>query len=79
VERAAANEPGWEMTKAAKITYFAALLVGFSIGTFFGFQTAAPALEAFFTGRQLTAPMVLSHFSYLQYKYADPAHAQAAL
>jgi hypothetical protein len=67
------------MTKAAKITYFAALLVGLSIGGFFGFQTAASAFEAFYTGRLLTAPMVLSHFSYLQYSYADRAHAQAAL
>jgi hypothetical protein len=67
------------MTKAAKITYFAALLIGLSIGAFFGFQTAAPVLEAYYTARQLTAPIVLSHFSYLQYSYADPAHAQAAL
>ena len=67
------------MTKAAKITYFAALLVGLSIGTFFGFQTAAPKFEVFYTARQLTAPMVLSHFSYLQYSYADSTHALAAL
>jgi hypothetical protein len=67
------------MTKAAKITYFAALLVGLSIGTSFGFQTAAPAFEAYYSGRQLAAPMVLSHYSYLQYSYADPAHAEAAL
>jgi hypothetical protein len=67
------------MTKAAKITYFSAWLIGLSIGAFFGFQTAAPALKAYYSGRQLIAPMVLSHFSYLQYSYADPAHAQAAL
>jgi hypothetical protein len=67
------------MTKGAKITYFSALLIGLSIGTIFGFQTAAPAFEAFYTGRQLIAPMVLGHFSYLQYSYADRAHAQAAL
>ena len=34
------------MTRAAKITYFAALVIGLSIGAFFGFQTAAPLLEA---------------------------------
>jgi hypothetical protein len=67
------------MTLAAKITYFAALLIGLSIGAFFGFQTAAAALEAYYSGRQLIAPTLLSHFSYLQYIYADPTHAQAAL
>ena len=67
------------MTRAAKITYFAALVIGLSIGAFFGFQTTAPLLEAYYAGRQLTAPMAFSRFSYLQCSYADAAHAQAAL
>jgi hypothetical protein len=67
------------MTRAAKITYFAALVIGLSIGAFFGFQTTAPLLEAYYDARQLTAPMAFSRFSYLQYSYADAAHAQAAL
>jgi hypothetical protein len=67
------------MTRAAKITYFAALFIGLSIGAFFGFQTAGPLLKGYYAVRQLTAPMAFSHFSYLQYNYADAAHAQAAL
>ncbi len=66
------------MTRAAKITYFAALLIGFSIGAFFEFQTVAPMLKAYYDARQETAPMAFSRFSYLQYSYADDAHAQAA-
>src|SRR5438128_1833684 len=67
------------MTRAAKVTYLAALLIGFSIGAFFGFQTTAPMLKAYYDARQLTAPMAFSRFSCLQYSYADAAHAQAAL
>jgi hypothetical protein len=67
------------MTRAAKVTYFAALLIGFSIGAFFGFQTTAPMLKAYYDARQETAPMAFNRFSYLQYSYADAAHARAAL
>lgn len=67
------------MTQAAKITYFLALLIGLSIGAFFGFQAVALALKTYYTSRQLTAPKVLSDFSYLQYSHADPEHAKTAL
>jgi hypothetical protein len=50
-----------------------------SIGAFFGFQTTAPLLEAYYDARQLTASISFSRFSYLQYRYADAAQAQAAL
>jgi hypothetical protein len=67
------------MTPAAKIAYFGALLIGLSIGAFFGFQNAAVALKDYYKLRQITAPAVLHDFSYLQYKHADPEHAKAAL
>jgi hypothetical protein len=67
------------MTLAAKITYFTALFIGLSIGAFFGFKTTAPMVEAYYDDLRITAPMVFSHFSCLQYSYADAAHAKAAL
>jgi hypothetical protein len=67
------------MTPAAKLTYFAALLVGLSVGAFLGFQYYSPAVEASFSLRQMTAEQLLAHFSYLQYKHADREHAEAAL
>jgi hypothetical protein len=67
------------MTRAAKITYFGALLIGLSIGSYFSFRTATENLAAFYDLRRLTAPQVLRDFSYLQYKYADTEHAKAAL
>jgi hypothetical protein len=67
------------MTPAAKITYSLALLIGLSIGAFFGFRWTTPLIESYYSARQLTAPLVLRHFSYLQYKHADYEHAKAAL
>jgi hypothetical protein len=76
---AAANAAQRKMTRAAKITYVAALFIGLSIGGIFGFQTDTSLLKAYFTVRHLTAPMIFSRFSYLQYNYAETEHAQAAL
>jgi hypothetical protein len=67
------------MTRAAKIAYFGALLIGLALGSYFSFRTATHSLEAFYDFRRLVAPQVLRDFSYLQYKYADPEHAKAAL
>ncbi len=67
------------MTLAAKITYLAALLVGLSIGGYFGFQRTALALDSYYSARDEVAPRVLDHFSYLQYTYADSEHAKAGL
>ena len=67
------------MTRAAKILYFAALLIGLSIGAFFSFRNTTRILDVSYVGQRLTAPWVLRDFSYMQYKNADPAHAEAAL
>jgi hypothetical protein len=67
------------MTRAAKITYFAALLLGLSIGGYFGSQRTAFALDSYYTVRDEAAPRELDHFSYLQYSYADSEHAKAGL
>jgi hypothetical protein len=67
------------MTRAAIITYFGALLLGLSIGSYFSFRNATHNLEAFYDFKRVAAPQVLRDFSYLQYKYADPEHAKTAL
>lgn len=67
------------MTPAAKVTYLGALLMGLSIGVFFGFQNTRLVLETYYDARRLTAPMVLGDFAYKQYRHADQEHAKAAL
>jgi len=67
------------MTRGAKITYLGALLIGLSIGTFSSFRITAYSLKTLDDLRVLTAPGVLRDFSYMQYKNADLAHAEAAL
>ncbi|HLJ41976.1 MAG TPA: hypothetical protein VKT50_10855 [Candidatus Acidoferrales bacterium] len=67
------------MTTAAKITYFGALLIGLSIGAALGFHNTTLTIQSYLRLRQITAPAVLRDFSYLQYRYADPQHAEAAL
>lgn len=67
------------MTTAAKITYFGALLIGLTIGTALGFHNASLTIQDYLSLRQVTSPGVLRDFSCLQYTYADPQHAEAAL
>jgi hypothetical protein len=67
------------MTRAAKITYLVALLLGLSIGGYVGFQKTAFALDSYYSARDEVAPMVLDHFSYLQYSHADSEHARSSL
>jgi len=67
------------MTSAAKVVYFVALSVGLSIGAFLGFRYYLDVLETYSSARRTAAPSALAHFSYLQYKHADRAHAAAAL
>jgi hypothetical protein len=67
------------MTRAAKILYFGALLAGLTIGVFFSFRNTSDILESSYDLQRLTAPWVLRDFSYLEYKYADLEHANAAL
>jgi hypothetical protein len=67
------------MTRAAKILYFGALLIGLSIGAFFSFRNTTRILDLSYEAQQQTAPWVLRDFSYMQYKNADHEHANAAL
>jgi hypothetical protein len=67
------------MTPAAKATYSLALLIGLSLGVFFGFHWTMPSLERLYSSRQGLAALVLQDFSYMQYKHADYDHAKAAL
>jgi len=67
------------MTRAAKILYFGALLIGLSTGSVISFRSTAFRLESLYDIPRLTAPGVLRDFSYMQYKNADHEHANAAL
>jgi len=67
------------MTTAAKITYFGALLIGLSIGAAVGFHNTTLTIQSYLSLRQVTSPTILRDFSYLQYRYADPQHAEIAL
>ena len=79
METAAASEAESSMTRAAKITYIAALLLGVSMGGYFGFHNAMLVLGTYCSGMQIEAPITLDHFSYLQSRYADTEHAKAGL
>ncbi len=67
------------MTRAAKILYFAPLLIGLSIGGFFSFRNTTRFLDVSHDVQRQTAPWVLRDFAYIQYRNADHEHANAAL
>jgi len=67
------------MTRAAKITYLFALLIGFSVGAYFKVHATMAQIESYFEMMPSVAPRVLDDFSYAQYKHADTEHARAAL
>jgi hypothetical protein len=67
------------MTRAAKITYLTALLIGLSVGTSLGFLTSTENLASYYNVRRMAAPEVLRDFSYIQYRRADLGHARTAL
>lgn len=66
------------MTRAAKIVYFTALALGLLAGGLDGFFTTMDLLRASEQGTRMSAPTVLDDFSYVQYRYADAAHARDA-
>ncbi len=67
------------MTPAARIVYVLALVIGLSIGAFFGFWNDAGLLKSYYSARRVTAPKELDDFSFMQYRRANAEHARAAL
>jgi hypothetical protein len=67
------------MTRAAKIVYSGALILGLLAGAFAGFHDECPMLKHFEESTETMMPQSVTDFWYLQYKYADPADAKAAL
>ncbi len=67
------------MTPAAKVTYSLALVIGLAGGALFGFWKDSDQLKSYYSLRQVTAPMVLEDFSFIQYRHADAEHARTAL
>jgi hypothetical protein len=68
-----------EMTRAAKITYSLALLIGLASGAVMGFWFSSSTLRLFDLVGPIFSPAALGNYSYLQYKYADAEHARTAL
>jgi hypothetical protein len=67
------------MTRAAKITYLLALLIGLVSGGVMGFLFTSNILKLFDVVTPMFAPAALRNYSFLQYKHADAEHARAAL
>jgi hypothetical protein len=67
------------MTPAAKALYLGALLIGLSLGAFFGFQVEGSRLGLVYETNRLLAPTALINFSNVQYRQADVEHAESAL
>jgi len=67
------------MTPAAKFAYIAAALVGLFLGISLGFRKASSTFEVKNTLQRSMASAEFAHFSYLQYKYANPERANEAL
>jgi hypothetical protein len=67
------------MTRAAKITYSLALLIGLMSGAVLGFWFTSSTIELFDFFTPMFAPVVLGDYSYSQYRHADAEHARAAL
>lgn len=67
------------MTPAARILYISALVIGLSVGGFYGFLQDASLLKFYYGSRGLTATVGLADFSYMEYRYADASHARTAL
>src|SRR5579862_8065964 len=68
-----------KMTRAAKITYSLALLIGLTAGAVVGFWFTWNTVKFFDFLTPMFAPATLGNYSYLQYKHADAEHARAAL
>jgi len=67
------------MTRAAKITYSLALLIGLASGSVTGFWFSSSTLRLFDLVGPIFAPAELGKYSYVQYTHADAEHARAAL
>jgi hypothetical protein len=79
MERKSARASATEMTRAAKITYLLALLVGFSAGAIISFRMVDANLETYSEGKTLLASAAFDDFAYVQYKHADDKHSLAAM
>jgi hypothetical protein len=67
------------MTRAAKIVYLLAALIGLSGGAFLGFWNTRALLRIQYEVSRSTAPTLLSDFSFMQYRHAEIKHAESTL
>jgi hypothetical protein len=67
------------MTRAARIVYLLAALIGLSGGALLGFWNTRAVLRIQYDVSRSTATTLLSEFSFIQYRHADIKHAESAL
>jgi hypothetical protein len=67
------------MTRAAKIVYLSALILGLLAGAFAEFHDDFPMLKHVEESRETMMPQSVTDFWYLQFKYANPADSKDAL
>jgi hypothetical protein len=67
------------MTRAAKVVYLIALVLGTSGGVVAGYRTTLPLLESLGEAKHTVAPGELYEFALMQYTNADTEHARASL
>jgi hypothetical protein len=67
------------MTRAAKIVYVSALIVGLLAGAFAEFHEDLRMLKDSQESRDSMIPLAVTDFWFLQYKYSDPKDAKASL
>jgi len=67
------------MTRAAKVTYLAALFIGLSVGLLREYRSSMSLLKSYHEIRFTIPPYALEEFTREQYKHADLEHARAAL
>jgi hypothetical protein len=67
------------VTRAAKITYSCALLIGFLTGLIFGFRYAMELLPDYEVGIQMAAAHSVDDFGRTQFFYATPEDAEKSL
>jgi hypothetical protein len=67
------------MTRAAKILYLLAALIGLFSGALVGFWNTRAILKIQYDVSRSTVPTLLNDFSFMQYRHADIEHAESAL
>lgn len=67
------------MTRAVKITFLAAALLGLAFGAYSGYSGASKASDSLESGQYTTPTTIASDFARIQFMHADADHARQAV